>query len=44
MVYKGSPTLLPHLILLRMLLTDVYALRLMGAHVFLGLNMNGILL
>jgi len=44
MVYKGSPTFLPHLILLRTLLIGVYTLRLMGANVFLGLNMNGILL
>ena len=44
MVYKDSPTLLPHLILLRTLLISVYTLRLVEVNVFLDLNMNGILL
>ena len=45
MVYKGSPTLLCHLILLDTLLISVYTLRLMGVNVlFLLLNMNDILL
>ena len=45
MVYKGSPTLLCHLILLDTLLISVYTLRLMGVNIlFLLLNMNDILL
>ena len=45
MVYKGSPTLLCHLVLMDTLLISVYTLRLMGVNVlFLLLNMNDILL
>ena len=45
MVYKGSPTLLCHLVLMDTLLISVYTLRLMGVNVlFLRLNMNDILL
>ena len=42
MVYKGSPTLLCHLVLFGTLLINVYTLRLVGG--FLHLNMNDILL
>ena len=45
MVYRGSPTLLCHLVLLGTLLICVYTLRSMGVNVlFLCLNMNNILL
>ena len=45
MVYKGSPTLLCHLVLLGTLLISVYTLRSVGVNVlFLRLNMNDTLL
>ena len=45
MVYKGSPTLLCHLVLLGTLLIGVYTLRSVGVNaLFLCLNMNDILL
>ena len=45
MAYKGSPTLLCHLVLLDTLLIGVYTLRSMGVNaLFLRLNMNDILL
>ena len=45
MAYKGSPTLLCHLVLLDTLLIGEYTLRSMGVNAFfLRLNMNGILL
>ena len=45
MAYKGSPTLLCHLVLLGTLLISVYTLRSVGVNVlFLHLNMNDILL
>ena len=44
MAYKGSPTLLCHLVLLGTLLISVYTLRLVGVNaLFLCLNMNDIL-
>ena len=45
MVYKGSSTLLCHLVLLGMLLISVYTLILVGVNVlFLRLNINDTLL
>ena len=45
MVYKGSLTLLHHLVLLGTLLIDVYILRPVGVNaLFLRLNMNDTLL
>ena len=45
MVYKGSPTLLCHLVLLGTLLISVYTLRSVGVNVFfLRLNINGTVL
>ena len=44
MAYKGSPTLLCHLVLLGTLLISVYTLRPVGVNaLFLCLNMNDIL-
>ena len=44
MAYKGSPTLLCHLVLLGTLLISVYTLRSVGVNaLFLCLNMNDIL-
>ena len=45
MVYKGSPTLLCHLVLLDTLLINIYTLRSVGVNVlFLRLIMNDTLL